>query len=117
MLPMGLPHAMLESDSVSHNACTMSRILNSLQYRGYVIPRDATIVMNICTCACHPACCFLDDIAAGAIFHDPEVFENPEVFEPERYLKSKFGTKTEEHGRDLRDTLVFGAGRVCLILI
>jgi cytochrome P450 len=78
MLPMGLPHAMVESDS----------------YRGYVIPRDATIVMNI-----------------WAIFHDPEVFENPEVFEPERYLKSKFGTKTEEHGRDLRDTLVFGAGR------
>ena len=54
-------------------------------------------------------------MTAGAIFHDPEIFENPEAFEPERYLKNKFGTKTEEHGRDLRDTLVFGAGRVRLI--
>ncbi|KAG8220288.1 hypothetical protein J3R82DRAFT_3543 [Butyriboletus roseoflavus] len=26
-------------------------------------------------------------------------------------MKNKFGTKTEEHGKDLRDTLVFGAGR------
>lgn len=114
MLPLGLPHAMLESDSVSYvnNKCIISIVLNSLQYKGYVIPRDATIMLNICTSACHPTCRSLDNITAGAIFHDPELFENPEAFEPERYLKNKFGTKTEEDGRDFRDTLVFGAGRV-----
>jgi len=81
MLPMALPHAMLEDDN----------------YRGYFIPRETMLFVNL-----------------WAIFHDPNVFEEPDAFNPERYLKNEFGTKTEEQGRDFRDTLVFGSGRrVC----
>jgi cytochrome P450 len=51
-------------------------------------------------------------VVAGAIFRDPELFDDPDSFEPERYMKTEFGTKSEVQGRDFRDTLVFGSGRV-----
>ncbi|KZP29881.1 cytochrome P450 [Athelia psychrophila] len=78
MLPMGLPHAMRDDEN----------------YKGYLIPRDAMLFVNL-----------------WAIFHDPQVFDNPDIFDPERYLKTEFGTKLEEQGRDFRDTYVFGSGR------
>ncbi|KAJ7112781.1 cytochrome P450 [Mycena crocata] len=74
-LPMGLPHATLE-------------------YKGYVIPRGATILVNV-----------------WAIFHDPDAFDNPEVFDPDRYLLTEHGTKLGFDATDFRADLIFGSGR------
>ncbi|KAF9018357.1 cytochrome P450 [Hymenopellis radicata] len=74
---MGLPHA------VTQDLC----------YKGYVIPKGATILVNI-----------------YAITNDPHVFENPQEFSPERFMCSEFGTIP---GKDenFRDNFAFGTGR------
>lgn len=41
-------------------------------------------------------------------------FDDPETFKPERYLATKYGTKTDEDGADFRDNMHFGSGRVRL---
>ncbi|KAL0568262.1 hypothetical protein V5O48_013722 [Marasmius crinis-equi] len=65
------------------------------ELRGFVVPKGTTIFTNL-----------------HGIFHDPEIFENPEVFSPERYLKTKFGTKSGVDDSAWRSTLPFGSGRM-----
>ncbi|KAJ7621360.1 cytochrome P450 [Roridomyces roridus] len=64
------------------------------EYKGYVIPKGATIFVN-----------------AYGIFHDPELFEDPETFQPRRYLLTENGTKPGVDGSDLRHSFAFGVGR------
>ncbi|KAJ7276612.1 cytochrome P450 [Mycena rebaudengoi] len=64
------------------------------EYKGYVIPKGATIFVNV-----------------WGIFHDPELYDDPESFIPDRYLLTKNGTKPEVDGSDLRPNLGFGVGR------
>ncbi|KAJ7677832.1 cytochrome P450 [Mycena polygramma] len=65
------------------------------EYKGYVIPKGATIFVN-----------------AWGIFHDPELFDDPESFIPDRYLLTENGTKPGvDAGGDLRTNLAFGVGR------
>ncbi|CAL1706645.1 unnamed protein product [Somion occarium] len=60
----------------------------------YVVPKGATVFMNM-----------------WGIFRDEEVFENPEEFNPDRYMKSKFGTKPGADTTGFREDIIFGSGR------
>ncbi|KAF9267727.1 cytochrome P450 [Marasmius fiardii PR-910] len=60
------------------------------EYRGYIIPKDTTILVNM-----------------YGIFHNPDYFEDPESFNPDRFLGNESGTKL---GANVSD-LVFGCGR------
>ncbi|KAF4562955.1 hypothetical protein EYR40_007332 [Pleurotus pulmonarius] len=45
---------------------------------------------------------------------DPDKFDDPETFNPERYLATKYGTKTEDDAAAFRDNMHFGSGpRLC----
>ncbi len=100
------------------------------QYRGYTIPKGATVFVNTCEFFCHcPIHNFLTS-GEGGMFHDPgsccnrmsmtvkittlclDAFENPEVFDPGRYLITEHGTKPGVDDRCYRSTLAFGSGRV-----
>ncbi|KAK1478517.1 cytochrome P450 [Colletotrichum cuscutae] len=70
-------------------------------YKGYNIPAETTILMNI-----------------WAINHDSDEYDDPDTFEPERFMKNPLGVKTgnqeskaatEDQSR--RPTYSFGAGR------
>ncbi|KAJ7257797.1 cytochrome P450 [Mycena rebaudengoi] len=76
--PLLIPHATLARE----------------EYKGYVIPKGATIFVN-----------------ALGIFHDPELYDDPENFIPDRYLLTKNGTKPGVDGSNLRPNLAFGVGR------
>ncbi|KAJ6537374.1 cytochrome P450 [Mycena vulgaris] len=76
--PLGIPHATLAVE----------------EYRGYIIPKGATIFVNV-----------------WGIFHDPALFDDPENFIPERYLLTENGTKPGVDGSDLKPTFPFGFGR------
>uniref|UniRef100_A0A8H7XNV4 Cytochrome P450 n=1 Tax=Psilocybe cubensis TaxID=181762 RepID=A0A8H7XNV4_PSICU len=80
--PTGLPHA------PTHD----------LEYRGCIIPKGATIMVNV-----------------WAILHDPELFECPDTFWPERYLLNPNGTRPGlEKDYTVRTSLHFGSGkRLC----
>ncbi|KAF2129634.1 putative cytochrome P450 monooxygenase [Dothidotthia symphoricarpi CBS 119687] len=65
-----------------------------LVYKDYVLPKGSMLVLN-----------------AWGLFHDPELFDTPDVFRPERYLDSKYGTKSGVNTEALRDNIAFGAGR------
>ncbi|KAF9023921.1 cytochrome P450, partial [Hymenopellis radicata] len=45
------------------------------------------------------------------IYHDPDAFDEPEAFIPERYLKSRHGTKEGFDDTDFRNNFGFGSGR------
>ncbi|KAJ7621451.1 cytochrome P450 [Roridomyces roridus] len=64
------------------------------EYKGYTIPKSATIFVNV-----------------YGIFHDPDLFDDPETFSPERSLLTENGTKPGVDGSDLRHNLPFGVGR------
>ncbi|KAH7106330.1 cytochrome P450 [Auriculariales sp. MPI-PUGE-AT-0066] len=71
--------------------------LSDEHYKGYLIPKDATIYIN-----------------NWGIFHDEKVFENAESFLPERFLKNVHGVRDGVNTRDFRPHLEFGYGRrVC----
>ncbi|KAJ8462072.1 hypothetical protein ONZ51_g11138 [Trametes cubensis] len=74
LVPLGMSHRCMEDN----------------EYRGWVIPEDATILANI-----------------WAILHDPEHFPEPDEFRPERFLKDG------QLDPDAFDpvTLGFGSGR------
>ncbi|KAK0229095.1 cytochrome P450 [Armillaria nabsnona] len=76
--PLAIPHAMTVTET----------------YRGYTIPKGATIFVN-----------------TWGMFHDPDAFENPEDFDPGRYLITERGTKPGVDDRCYRSTLAFGSGR------
>ncbi|KAF8191110.1 cytochrome P450 [Mycena galopus ATCC 62051] len=76
--PLGVPHSTLAAE----------------EYRGYIIPKDATIIVNV-----------------WGIFHDPALFDDPDNFIPERYLLTENGTKPGVDGSDLKPTFPFGFGR------
>jgi len=76
--PLFIPHATLAPE----------------EYKGFVIPKGATIFVN-----------------AWGIFHDPELYDDPENFIPDRYLLTENGTKPGVDGSDLRPTFAFGVGR------
>jgi len=78
VLPIGFPHVAAEN----------------IAYKGYHIPRDSIIFMNI-----------------WGIYHHPDYFDEPETFKPERYLNNPFGTKKGVNTTGFRDNLSFGAGR------
>ncbi|THV02733.1 cytochrome P450 [Dendrothele bispora CBS 962.96] len=79
--PLSLPHA------TSQDA----------HYGGYVVPRGATIFLNM-----------------WAIAHDDNLYENPEKFWPDRYIKAEFGTRDGVDVSAFRHTLGFGGGkRIC----
>ncbi|KAJ6551141.1 cytochrome P450 [Mycena capillaripes] len=82
MTPFGIPHCTLAAE----------------EYKGYFIPKGATIYIN-----------------AWGIFHDPgkfsELYDDPEDFIPDRYLLTENGTKPGVDGSDLRPNFAFGAGR------
>ncbi|KDQ24173.1 hypothetical protein PLEOSDRAFT_1108627 [Pleurotus ostreatus PC15] len=63
-------------------------------YKEYVIPRGTIIFTNL-----------------WGMHRDPDKFKDPEAFNPERYLATKYGTKTDEDGADFRDNMHFGSGR------
>ncbi|KAJ7640502.1 cytochrome P450 [Mycena polygramma] len=64
------------------------------EYRGYIIPKGATIMVNL-----------------WGIFHDPELYDKPEEFIPERYLLTEYGTKPGVDGSSIKHNLPFGVGR------
>ncbi|KAI0659807.1 cytochrome P450 [Cubamyces menziesii] len=74
LVPLGMSHRCMEDN----------------EYRGWVIPEDATILANV-----------------WAILHDPERFPEPDEFRPERFLKDG------QLDPDAFDpvTLGFGSGR------
>ncbi|KAI0326111.1 cytochrome P450 [Cubamyces sp. BRFM 1775] len=75
--PLSIPHRCTKED----------------QYRGWAIPKGATVLINI-----------------WAILHDTELFPDPDVFRPERYLKE--GQLDDEMCE--RTSVAFGMGRrVC----
>ncbi|KAJ6594846.1 cytochrome P450 [Mycena capillaripes] len=76
--PLAIPHATTAAE----------------EYQGYIIPKGATIFVNV-----------------WGIFHDPALYHDPENFIPDRYLLSENGTKPGVDGNDLRPTFVFGFGR------
>ncbi|KAJ6584471.1 cytochrome P450 [Mycena capillaripes] len=76
--PLALPHATTAAQ----------------EYQGYMIPKGATIFVNV-----------------WGIFHDPALYDNPDDFIPERYLLAENGTKPGVDGSDLRHTFIFGFGR------
>ncbi|OHF00998.1 cytochrome P450 [Colletotrichum orchidophilum] len=86
--PLAIPHATTRDDA----------------YRGYNIPANTTILMNI-----------------WAISHDPDEYEDPDCFKPERFLHNALGIKGGERtseeatiDQSRRPTYSFGAGRrVC----
>ncbi|KAK0204715.1 cytochrome P450 [Desarmillaria ectypa] len=67
------------------------------EYRGYTIPKGATVLTN-----------------TWGMFHDPDAFENPEVFDPGRYLLTEHGTKPGVDDHCYWPTLAFGNGSVRL---
>ncbi|KAM0430966.1 hypothetical protein ACHAPT_005600 [Fusarium lateritium] len=71
--PLGLPHVTDSDDT----------------YKGYLIPRGTTIIVN-----------------AFAILHNPDVHPNPTAFDPTRYLDP--AKQTDERSKS---TWVFGSGR------
>jgi len=73
--PFGIPHAIMDEDV----------------YKGYRIPKGATVFPNI-----------------WAMTHDPEDYPDPDLFHPDRYLKEDGSINPE-----VRDptTIVFGFGR------
>ncbi|KAJ6535753.1 cytochrome P450 [Mycena capillaripes] len=76
--PLSIPHATIDA----------------LEYQGYIIPKGATIFVNL-----------------WGIFHDPALYDKPDDFVPERYLLTENGTKPEVDGSGLRHSLPFGFGR------
>ncbi|KAI0352115.1 cytochrome P450 [Trametes cingulata] len=60
--PLGVPHATLDHDN----------------YRGYHIPKGATVLANI-----------------HAMLHDESVYSDPEAFKPERFLPAADGSQGE----------------------
>lgn len=76
--PLMVPHATLAPE----------------EYRGFIIPKGATIFVNL-----------------WGIFHDPALYENPEEFTPERYMLTENGAKPGIDVSDLRPNLAFGVGR------
>ncbi|KAJ7845273.1 cytochrome P450 [Mycena olivaceomarginata] len=93
--PMGIPHFTTEEIRASYLFSCKSAFLTAspLQYKNYVVPKDATVVLN-----------------TYSVFHNPDIFEEPEVFRPERFMLSEHGTRP---GMDtgFRDNFLFGAGR------
>ncbi|KAJ7076073.1 cytochrome P450 [Mycena belliarum] len=75
--PIGVPHSTTED----------------IHYKGYVVPKDSTVFLNI-----------------YSIFHNPDLFADPEVFNPDRFLGSEHGTRPGMD-TDFRDNFNFGAGR------
>ncbi|KAF8164128.1 cytochrome P450 [Mycena galopus ATCC 62051] len=78
VVPLGIPHSTLAAE----------------EYKGYIIPKGATIFVNV-----------------WGIFHDPALFDDPENFIPERYMLTEDGTKPGIDGSDLKATFPFGFGR------
>ncbi|KAJ7184892.1 cytochrome P450 [Mycena filopes] len=76
--PLSLPHATVAAGV----------------YKGFVIPKGATIFANV-----------------WGIYRDPALFDDPDDFIPDRYLLTENGTKPGVDGSDLRHTLPFGFGR------
>jgi hypothetical protein len=73
--------------SVTHVAA------GNISYKGYHIPRDSIIFMNICK----P---YPDRLPApslmtqtGGIYHHLDYFDEPETFKPEKYLNNPYGTR------------------------
>ncbi|PPQ85604.1 hypothetical protein CVT25_012648 [Psilocybe cyanescens] len=80
--PTGIPHA--TSDD--------------FEYRGYLIPKGAPIIINV-----------------WGIMHDPDLFDRPDEFLPERYMLTPDGTKPGlDKDFTIRSSLPFGSGkRLC----
>lgn len=79
--PLGFPHTMLETQ----------------EYRGYVIPKGTTVLINV-----------------WGMMQDPEVFDEPNAFRPERFLLTEHGTKQGVDASDWRTSIPFGSGkRLC----
>ncbi|KAI8961019.1 cytochrome P450 [Daldinia sp. FL1419] len=78
VFPVGIPH----------------RSSKEIYYRGYRIPENSILFMNI-----------------YGLFHDPDLYDDPEIFNPERFLNSPFGTKQGAYTGAYRNNLAFGAGR------
>ncbi|KAK0223130.1 cytochrome P450 [Armillaria fumosa] len=76
--PIAIPHGTLAAE----------------EYRGYMIPKGATIFVN-----------------TWGIFHDPDVYDEPEDFNPDRYLLTEHGTKLGVDDSAFRSNLAFGSGR------
>ncbi|KAL0767012.1 hypothetical protein CaCOL14_010583 [Colletotrichum acutatum] len=83
--PMAIPHATTRDDV----------------YKGYNIPAETTILMNI-----------------WAINHDSDEFDDPDTFEPDRFMKNPLGVKSRDQNPEAtaedqsrRPTYSFGAGR------
>ncbi|TFK49876.1 cytochrome P450 [Heliocybe sulcata] len=71
------------------------RAQDDVIYKGYRIPKGATIVENL-----------------YGLFHDPETYDDPERFWPDRFILSEFGTKKHlEKDPGRRNNLAFGSGR------
>ena len=69
---------------------TPTRAMQDDIYRGYFIPKGATVIQNV-----------------WAIFRDPDVYPDPETFNPDRFLKDGKINPLVFNPEDR----VFGAGR------
>lgn len=101
----------------------------SLKYKGYIIPKGATIFINVCELSIRtrtPALSSfqgafsmtqVDLFCCSTCFSGPTdflsaLFDDPENFIPERYMLTEDGTKPGMDGSDLKATFPFGFGRV-----
>ncbi|KAG8913572.1 hypothetical protein FRC02_005397 [Tulasnella sp. 418] len=73
--PLGVPHESTEDQL----------------YKGYLVPKGATIFVNI-----------------WGVFHDPNIFENPDEFNPDRFMDA---TPEQTKAWKKLETLQFGVGR------
>ena len=74
--------------------CVPNKVTQDDAYRGYFIPRGATVIQNV-----------------WAIFRDPTIYADPDAFNPDRFMK---GGKIDPLVLNPEDR-VFGTGRRSVI--
>jgi hypothetical protein len=129
--PLGNPHSTTEDQHVGLSLQSESCLsLTQPQYKGYLIPKGSTIIMNACTATIlvQLPCSFANANPQGGshtilvsyaatMLHNlnhisSEFYEDPQDFRPERYIKHPLGLKEGSDTTGYRLSLPFGHGKV-----